>query len=328
VKLLLSVLILINFGALAQLPMSEDQFLSRLQVGGPLPEKLLSTKSVVFYPYTMTLKELESFQKAFKRCGIDAVVYYENDYICAGRDAAVNLAGILTKREIFNLVYLQKQDGLYKIIITAYNQKANFVEQGQPAWTLEHRALDVLTQRLFNTVANAMKSENLLVNDYPETGFGVKAIDGNRNEFFAIDLKVDQLAIPKFGDEAMDKELEEIVKLYPYKYALTEANLSEAELRKQGYLYVLRFVHARNKVVRNILGYGMTKAQSAIASHMFTENGQQLKNIPANDEVYKFYFKHIESENVFLGTKWDADPSWQQALMNQLKAFRAEFKIP
>jgi hypothetical protein len=328
VKLLLAVFVVINFGAFAQLPMNEEQFLSRLQPGGPLPEKLLSAKSVVFYPYTMTLKELESFQKAFKRCGIDAVVYYENDYVWAGRDPAVNLAGLLTKREISNLVYLQKLDGLYKILIAPYNQKANLVEQDQACWTLEHRALDVLVQRLFSTVANTMKNENLLVNEYPETGFGVRAIDGNRNEFFAIDLKVDQLAVPKFGNEIMDKELEEIMKLYPYKYMLTEANLSESELRKQGYLYVLRFVHARNKVVRNILGYGMTKAQSAIASHIYSENGQQLKNIPANEVVYKFYFKHIESENVFLGTKWDADPSWQQALLNQLKGFRTEFKIP
>jgi hypothetical protein len=328
VKLLAAIFILINFNVLAQLPMNEEQFLSRLQFGGPLPEKLLSTKSVVFYPYAMTMKELEIFQKAFKRCGIDAVVYYESDYVSAGRDASVNLAGLLTKREISNLIYLQKSEGLYKIIITTYNQKANFVDQGQPAWTLEHRALDVLSQTLFNTIASTMKNENMLVNDYPETGFGVRAIDGNRNEFFAIDLKVDQLAVPKFGDEAMDKELEELMKLYPYKYTLMEANLSEAELRKQGYLYVLRFVHARNKVVRSILGYGMPKAQSAIASHVFVENVQQLKNIPANEVVFKFYFKHIESENVFLGTKWDADPSWQQALLNQLKGFRSEFKIP
>lgn len=326
-KLFLGLLLLIGFSASAQLPLNEEQFLARLQLGGPLPENLVKTKSVVFYPYTMTPKELAAFQKGFQRCGIDAVVYYETDLVSAGRDAVVNLAGQLTKREIANIVYLQKSD-VYRIIITPYNSKANFVDLNQPAWSIEHRALDFLMQRLFSTVANSMRNENLLVSDYPETGFSVHAINGNRNEFYAIDLRVDMLAVPKFGNEEMDTQLAEMMKMYPYKFSLTEANLSEAELRKQGYLYVLRFIHARNRVARNVLGYSLPKAQSAIASMTFVNDAQQLKNIPANEVVYKFYFKHIESDNVFLGTKWDADPSWQQALLNQLKGFKAEFKIP
>jgi transposase len=40
--------------------------------------------------------------------------------------------------------------------------------------------------------------------------------------------------------------------------------------------------------------------------------------------VYKFYFKHIDSGNMFLGTKWDADLTWQQALINQLRALLLE----
>jgi hypothetical protein len=327
VKVLFGLLWFVTISASAQLPLDEEQFLARLQMGGPLPEKLLSTRTVVFYPYTMTEKELISFQKSFQRCGIDAVIYYETDLVSAGRDVVVNFAGSLTKREIANIVYLQKGD-VYRMIITTYNGKANFVEMNQPAWSLEHRALDVLHQKLFTTVANSLKNENLLISDYPERGFSVRAINGNRNEFFAIDLKVDPLAVPKFGNEAMDKELEETMKMYPYKYTLTEANLSEAELRKQGYLYVLRFVHARNRVARNVLGYSVPKAQSAIASMAYINDVQQLRNIPANDVVYKFYFKHIESDNVFLGTKWDADPFWQQALLNQLKGFKTEFKIP
>jgi hypothetical protein len=125
----------------------------------------------------------------------------------------------------------------------------------------------------------------------------------------------------------MDKELEEIMKSYPYKYTLTEPALSEADLRKAGYLWVLRFVHARNKLVRSVLGYETTRAQSAIVSMTFVDVDSQLKNIPANEEVFKFYFKHIESKNVFLGRKWDADPSWQQALWNQLRGYKAEFNL-
>jgi len=150
---------------------------------------------------------------------------------------------------------------------------------------------------------------------------------GRRSEFFSIDLKVDPLAIPKSGDETLDKELEEIMKSYPYKYKLTEPGLSEAQIRQDGSYYVLRFIFARDKAAQNLLGYDGAKSQSAIVSVTYPDNNPHLKNIPANTMVYKFYFKHIDSGNIFLGTKWDADLTWQQALINQIRAFKAELKI-
>ena len=173
-----------------------------------------------------------------------------------------------------------------------------------------------------------LKKENFLINDFPEAGLTVNAIEGRRNEFYAIDLKVDPLAVPKFGDEALDKELEEIMKSYPFKYTLTEANLSESELRKQGYLFVLRFVHARAKVAKRVLGYDVTKAESAIVSISYPDGDQpQLRNLSVNADVYKYYFKHIDSGNVYLGTKWDADENWQQAIVNQLKGMKIELRL-
>jgi hypothetical protein len=71
----------------------------------------------------------------------------------------------------------------------------------------------------------------------------------------------------------------------------------------------------------------MTKAASAIASVTYDGGQPQLKNIPSNTPVYKVYFKHIDSGNVFLGTKWDADLTLEQAILNQIRAFKAEFKI-
>ena len=125
----------------------------------------------------------------------------------------------------------------------------------------------------------------------------------------------------------MDKELGEIfTSCYSFKYKLTESGINERELRKQGYLYVLCLVHARGSVLRKVLGYNSTKQESAYASVTFPEDQSQLKNIAATTPVYKFYFKHIDSGNVFLGTKWDADVTWQQALRNHLMAFKAELK--
>ena len=44
--------------AIAQIPVGEQELLARLQPGNILPQNLLSTRSVVFYPYTMPMKEL------------------------------------------------------------------------------------------------------------------------------------------------------------------------------------------------------------------------------------------------------------------------------
>jgi len=83
-----------------------------------------------------------------------------------------------------------------------------------------------------------------------------------------------------------------------------------------------------NELRMELLGYDMSKGESALVSVTYPDNASaQLKNIPADQPVYKFYFRHIDSGDVFLGTKWDADLTWQQALKNQLKGFKIEFKI-
>lgn len=327
-KALLILLLLAAFSAGAQIPVGEDRMLARLKTGSVVPEKLLSTRSVVFYPYTMTMKELEKIQGYFQRTGIDAVLYIESDFLAAGRDPSVALAEYLNRREIGHLIVFQKNDDEYAIYIAAYNNLATLFQDGQSAWHYKNKALDPLLQELFRAANSApIARENMLINEYPELGMPLNIFKGRRGDFFAIDLKVDPLAVPKFGDEAMDRELEEIMKSYPFKYKLTEPGLSEAQIRRDGSYYVLRFVYARDKAAQTLLGYNLTASQSAIVSVTYPEDKPHLKSIPANSMVYKFYFKHIESGNVFLGTKWDADLTWQQALINQLKAFKAELKI-
>lgn len=318
-------LLFISFPTLAQIPVGMDALLSRLKAGSVVPEKLLSTKSVVFYPYAIALKELEQAQGYFERVGIDAVLYMETDLLAAGRDPSVALAEYLNAREVKHLIILEKQNG-YGMYVAPYNNLATLFEENQVAWYRQEKNLDVLLQALFRA-SSSLKRENMLINEYPERSMPLNLFKGRRADFFAIDLKVDPLAVPKFGDEAMDKELEEIMKAWPYKYKLTEPGLSETQIRKDGNYYVLRFVFTRGKAAHDLLGYEAAKSQSAIVSVTYPGNKPELKNIPANTPVYKFYFKHIDSGNIFLGTKWDADLTWQQALINQIRSFKAELKI-
>ena len=180
---------------------------------------------------------------------------------------------------------------------------------------------------VYRSALASNKKKNLLINEVPETDLPVRIIDGQRAENVAYDLKVDNLAIPKFNDAADDKELEELMKTYPFRYQLVSPDVPDTDLRKQGFLYVLCFVHTRCGTAKELLGYPVRKSESAFVSVSYSEEQVQLKTIPANTPVFKFYVRHIDSGNVFLGTKWDAETSWHLALQNFIKGFKTAMKI-
>jgi hypothetical protein len=201
-------------------------------------------------------------------------------------------------------------------------------DPSKPAWRLKKDKLNDLLLTVFQDSWRSQKKQNYLINEFPERDITINVVKGNRQEFYAIDLKVDNLAVPKFGDEQMDKELGEFfASNYPLKYKITEPGADDEELHRLGFQYVLCFVHTRGKAAREILGYDMTRAENAYASITFPAGQLQLKTIPAETAVYKFYFRHITNGNVFLGTKWDADITWQDALRNHVLGFKTEAKI-
>lgn len=315
-----------NF-VVAQFSMDEKTWLEQLNLQGGLPDKLLSTRSVVFYDYTLTAKELKDAQQSFQKTGVDAVAYFELDMLMAGKDVTKAFADYLNKREVTNLLFIQKSEQGFRMIATPYNGKETVIDKQQAAWSFSNSNIGEVLKELYRA-SSYQKKQNLLINESAETGLKINPILGNRNEFYAIDLKVDPLAVPKTGDELTDKKLEEIFKLYyPLKFKMTEPGTPDRELRKQGSLYVVCFIRARGVVAKELLGYDMSKSESALVSVTYPDNQQQLKSISSNTPVYKFYFKHIDSGNVFFGTKWDADLTWEQALINQLKGMKAELRL-
>lgn len=325
---LVALLILSSIKSFCQLSDEEIKFFSRLKPGSALPEKILDTRTAVFYSFSMTQKDLDNIQLSFQRTGIDATVYFDIDELLAGKDVTDAYADYLTKRDITNIIFFLKDEKGYKAYITAFNGKASVVEENQYAWIGEDGYLSELLTKIYRAAGGGTKRKNMLINETPETDISINVIQGRRSDFFAIDMKVDELAIPKTGNEAMDKALEEAFSTWPFKHKFTEPGVSERELRNKGSLYILCYVHTRCAVAKKVLGYDVGRSESAIASVTFNDNGQtQLKNIPSETFVYKFYFKHIDSGNVFLGTKWDADVSWDQALKNQVRGFKSEFKI-
>ena len=299
---------------------SINSLLSKLKPGETVPSELLASRSVVLHDYTFEQEELETIQQSFQQTGIDAVVYYANDLLLSGKDVTPVLVNYFTEREIKYLIFFEKDASFYTMTIAPFNNKIDFFDADQSVWRLKHNNLKEMLGYIYGTALNSQKKKNFLINDIPEKGDVPPIIKGRRSDFFSLDMKVDKLAVPKFGNESMDRELDELLKAnYTSAYVLADLNTDEKELRKQGYSYVLCYVRTRNATAKQILGYDMTKSESALASVTYPNDAMQLKTIPSETPVYKFYLRHIDSGNVYLGTKWDADVTWQEALRNHVK---------
>ncbi len=308
---------------------AQRSFTASLQFTETVPADLLATRSAVLHDYTFKQSELEEIQRAFQQIGIDAIAYFESDEVMAGKDIIKAFKEYFTTRQVKHILFLEKNSTGYQITGVQFSPEKDLFDPALPAWRLKNEKLRDLLRTVLQDSWRSQKKQNFLVNEFPERDIRIDPIKGTRNEFYAIDLKVDNLAVPKFGNESMDAELALFFQNnYPLKYKLTEAGTPEQELRSKGFNYVLCYVHTRGKAARDILGYDMTKDGNSYASITFPDGGVQLKTISADKEIYKFYFRHIDNGNVFLGTKWDADVSWLDALRNHVLAFKNEARIP
>ncbi len=294
---------------------------------GDMPAKILSVRTAVIYPPLLQEKELNDIHRSLMRTGIDAVVYAEYDRVFASEDVTRAFAAYFSQRDIANLIFVAQHNNKWILTATAFTGKTNLIEPDQPAWHTEDNVLGEALNNLYRTALHQHKRQNWLIIEFPEKVSSVPLIAGNRNERFAFDLKVDGLAVEKTGDPESDAALEELMKSYPLKYQLINRNTPETELRKSGLIYLLRFIHARNVVLRELLGYSVKPGENAFVSVTFPNGQEQIKTLPADAYVYKVYVRHIDYGHVFLGPKWDADTSWQQALKNFIYGMRYDLRI-
>ena len=304
---------------------------SKLQFVPTAPAELLSTRSAVLFENSWSPGQLAEAQGAFQQIGIDAVLYFDVDKITAGIEPARAYSAYMLSREIKFLVLLSKANDEYVCIVTAFNNTNTFVNDQQPAWKISNSKLHDMLMAVYRDSWLTQKKANFLINDQPEMAISVPVIVARRSELYPIDLKIDKLAILKAGDASVQAEVEAMLKsVYPYpeKYKFVDAiPENEKDLKKQGVQYVMHFVRCRGKTAKELLGYDVTRGESAYGSVTFPNGVPQVQTIPVETPVYKFYIKHIESGNTFLGTKWDADESRVQAMKNYIMSFKSEMRL-
>ncbi len=320
-------LLLIGANSVAQPVTEKEAVISRLSYMDAVPEGLLSGRAIVLYDETLSENELEETQKAFQQTGIDAVAYVITDHVLAGPDPLRAFKTYLSGRAINYLIFLEKEND-YSVTFVRYNNTTDLVDISAPAWRQANSSLKELLITLYRFAISNQKKQNLLINEYPETDVSLKYFIGRRNEIFTNDAKSFKIAVARWGNEKADAELEQILKEYfPVKYELVDPELDERELGNKGFRTVLRFVHTRGSVAKEILGYDLSQLANSLSTIFYLNGEADVKTIPANQTVYKFYVKHIEYGNIFLGKGWDADITWQDALKNHLQAMRESLKF-
>jgi hypothetical protein len=323
-----------------------------------LPKDLLSTKTVVVISIDdksdlkirgdwKGLSEEAHFYIA--KLGIDAVMYYYVDDLISGYDVKREVTEEMVQRGIKNVLMLSKDKisgrDQYIGVITAFNQEPTFVSHNQNAWKSQTSDLEILFRNLARAVDNAdLVKENFLILDSPEYFRGIKILSGKRFETFNTDLRIDRIAIPIFenlpvpensnsvdqnmidmikdeNEENMKRnaELEQIMSRYPYEYKLLPYEYDEQQLFLQGCQFVLMRITSSGRNVRRLLGYEVNDQVNELITMKKVNAGDiQFKSIPIDGLVTKYYIRHINSGEVFLGEQWDGDDNWSDALKNHL----------
>lgn len=303
---------------------------------------------------------------SFRKAGVDAVAYYYLDDAEAGREVSKKLAEELKRREVQNLIFLNqtqlevagKATEKFTLLVTPFNGKRSFVSHGQEAYKLTAKNPEKLFSEFEKDVfRNELEVQNHLISDQPEFFVGAgNIIKGKRFEGFARDLKLDKLAVPRFEEndapqapssggstsEILQEETEgsskaakrnnqilaSMMAAYPYEYDLVDPQLEENRLRQDGgYQFILLRVHTTGEHVKKMLGYEMSPDEKEYTTMKQDGTKVASQQIPAKVPVYKYYIKHIYTGDVYLGTPWDADKDWQEALANYINNMKKDLNI-
>lgn len=299
--------------------------------------------------------------ETFARLGIDPVAYYNLDLVLAGRAITSAFADDIKKRAIPIALILHRalspsQDTIFTLTLGSISKEDAFFEAGQQAYKIQSNSFNSLMQQLIRAVSSSgLESSNFLILEIPEFFNKTQLFSARRFESYNPDLKLDKLAVPLFVERTLPKSvppgmsrgevtakvdaenryiaeanerLKNIMQQYPFNSGPVNYSDGEAAWRKEGYLFVLLHVHGSAEVVWDLLEYQSENKEAAYASTRIEPGGDPLvKVIDKNQEVYKFYVKHIPSGEVYLGTYWDADITWKQALSNFIANLKVALKV-
>lgn len=320
------------------------------------------TKVLAEQTFNKTAEPLiEEAQAVFTKAGIDVVGYYSLKQVFAGKDSQYGFSEAWKKREIKNIIIIsrvvyqkkKKEVTRYVILATTFNGTSSFYSNGQVGWKAQGKDFGKVLAKVA-TATNKFDRKNLLVNERPEYFDDVKMVWGEHVEGYLTDLDFGKLAVPMFKTVVIpspkptgvinnlvakqveesnalnaknNRTLEEKIKTsYGYKYEMVDPAISDIELSKNGYSYILLRLYSPGIDIKRLLNYKVDEDQDSYTTVIYKDGKSIMRRIPANGLVYKYYIKHLRTGNVYLGPYWDADETWGAALDHMLYNVKVEMK--
>lgn len=329
-----------------------------------LPEEITSSRSAVVievpdsegvFSVRGDWKKLaKEVHRNFRKIGIDAVTYIHIDDLNAGPQVKSAYLGILSSRKVKNLIFIRQEgevpDERYSLKVAPIHESGE-VLHGQLMWEEESPELDRLFLRLGRQVLRQETSRtNFLIPEKPEYLDDLSLFNGTRLENYPSRLKSLPVAIAAFQKisvdnvshekvreqiaayneqvDARNKELKEILALYPFKYELVD-DVDDDALYQRGFQYVLMPVMSTGKAIKKVLNYQTTKSETDYMATVFDPEGKQkLIKVPVDANVCKYYIKQTIVKDIHTGDYWDPGNTWQEGLKNFILHLRLAFNLP
>ena len=316
-----------------------------------LPVDLLQVKTVgvVISDNRATGESLANkIHPVFVKSGIDPVGYYHIDDLYPGSFAKSALMDDFEKREIKYVIFLCDVRDDIEIVIAPFGNAYDYVSYEPASFRITHKEVTPIT-RVIYSLASSLERKNFLIVEHPEFQELKGSFKGQRFEAYKPDLKSETLYIPFFEEikrdssqvyssatldairlhnnavAQMNEELKSTFANYPFPYEFFHYEKDEQLLAKKDIRYVLESVHTINGNARSLLNF---KEKNLAVTEYVTvtmNNGQgAIKRIATTAPIYKYYIRHLPSNSYYLGTKWDADEQWQNALSNHIGLLIAE----
>ncbi|MEL7144934.1 MAG: hypothetical protein AAFO69_01095 [Bacteroidota bacterium] len=306
------------------------------------PKWLQSARSAVIIDLEEDWKTFsEKVHRKLRLMSVDAVQYVDYRDMNAGKDATKTILEYLKQRQItYLLTFTKNKSDQYELNITDLE---GFLK---PGTHVSYQYAGVELKGLLKYVANELikadlEKSNFLVAEKPEFLEDVAAIKGRKFEVHARDLSTLKLAVPKFQKitketidtaiakepllaynrqvDAWNVELEQILKAsFPYKYEMV-ASTDARELYKEGFQYALLNFHTKGVSIKKMLNM---KTEDAETEYITSAANDVLERKAVTKVVFKFYVKHLYTNDIYTGDKWDAGDTWQEALRNYLYHYR------
>ncbi len=320
--------------------------LRQVEHGNYIPASIHSERTVVVvktppiqnhYKHTGDWQQLsEQGHNALKKMGLDVIAYINHDDLNADRYLQHAYAKILKDRNVRHILFLSFIHNAYEIVLGTFSDDARIIANGSKVFRVQS---DKLNHLLYNFGREIRRTQytfgNFLIPEKPEYLDNISIVDNLHLKNYPGQLRRSLLAVERFEQISLPKNagedvttavhvynqvvvekntaLEKIIAKYPFDYVLIDP-MSDEDLLRRRYQFVLRSLHTSGESIRKILNYKLNPNETDYVSIIpIMPDNTTIKTIRKDGIVTKFYIRQNITKNVHVG-KWDADEDWQKAL--------------